>query len=188
MKRLAIALGMSATLVAQSPSPAPFTAEQILSLPTPDNLIASPVGSTIAWTFNERGVRNIYLAEAPGFAARRLTDNKADDGQELTNLSFSNDGKWIVYVRGGDHGGSRPGDAPNPNAEPSAPKMQVWSVATAGGPAKLIGDGDAPVISPDSTRIAYTRERKIFVAPIDPSTSLGAGGSKPADGEGRGPA
>src|SRR4051794_31290166 len=164
MRRLAIALttGLSAVTFAQTPPPSAFTVEQILSLPTPDNLIASPVGSTIAWTFNERGVRNIYIAGGPDFTPRKLTDNASDDGQELTNLSFSNDGKTIVYVRGGDHGGSRPGDAPNPNAEPVAPKMQVWAVATAGGAApKLLGDGDSPVISPDSTRVVFTRERKL---------------------------
>ncbi len=175
-RRLAAALLVcgSAIVFAQSPAPAPFTVEQILSLPTPDNLIASPVGSTIAWTFNERGVRNIYIADGPGFAARRLTATTTDDGQELTNLSFSADGRTIVYVRGGDHGGSRRGDPPNPNAEPVAPKMQVWAVGTAAGSVpKALGDGDTPVISPDSTRVAFTRDRKIFIAPID--------GSKPAE-------
>jgi len=173
MRRLtiALALGFSAvTFALAQTSPAPFTVEHVLSLPTPDNLIASPVGSTVAWTFNERGVRNIYIAEGPTFAARRLTDNRTDDGQELTNLSFSGDGKTIVYVRGGDHGGSRPGDAPNPTADPVAPKMQVWSVATAGGGApKLLGDGDAPAISPDGTRVVFTRDKRIYVAPIDAS-------------------
>ena len=179
MRRLPIVLTATLCAVAfvgaQTPAPAPaFTVEQILSLPTPDNLIASPAGSTIAWTFNERGVRNIYIADGPAFTARKLTDNTADDGQELTNLSFSHDGKTIVYVRGGDHGGSRPGDAPNPNAEPIAPKMQVWAAATAGGtPPKVLGEGDAPAISPDSTRVAFTRDKKIFIAPLD--------GSKPAE-------
>jgi len=166
----ACALALSAVSLAVAQAPPAFTVEQVLSLPTPDNLIASPVGSTIAWTFNERGVRNIYIADGPAFAARRLTGNTADDGQELTNLSFSRDGKTIVFVRGGDHGGSRPGDAPNPNAEPVAPRMQVWAVAAAGGAPTLLGDGDAPAISPDSTRVAFTRERKIVVAPIDGST------------------
>ena len=175
MRRLAIAVVVGCSTVALTgaqapPAAAPFTVEQILSLPTPDNLIASPTASTIAWTFNERGVRNIYAAEGPAWAPRKLTANKDDDGQELTNLSFSKDGKTIVYVRGGDHGGSRPGDPPNPTADPTAPKMQLWAVAAAGGAApKLLGDGDAPIISPDSTRVAFTRDRKIFVVPIDGS-------------------
>src|ERR1700730_18646010 len=116
-----------------------FTVEQILGLPTPDNLVASPVGSTIAWTFNERGVRNIYAAaaDAGDFKARRLTPYTEDDGQELTNLSFSSDGKTIVYVRGGDHGSNRRADAPNPSGSPVQPKVQVWSVAVAGEPPKL---------------------------------------------------
>src|SRR5262245_44321072 len=74
------------------PAPPTFTVDQILSLPTPDNLVASPVGSRIGWTFNERGVRNIYVADGPDFQARRLTSFTEDDGQELSNLSFSPDG------------------------------------------------------------------------------------------------
>src|SRR6476659_2963792 len=81
----------------------PFTVEQILGFPSPENLVASPIGSTIAWTFNERGVRNIYIANGPAFEARRVTSYTDDDGQELTQLAFSRDGKSIVYVRGGDH-------------------------------------------------------------------------------------
>ena len=168
-----LALIMSAWATAQQPAPPAFSVEQILSLPTPDNLTASPVGSTIAWTFNERGVRNIYVADAPDFAPRRLTSTTEDDGQELTNLSFSSDGKAIVYVRGGDHGSTRPGDAPNPAGNPIPPKMQVWSVPTAGGPPRLLGEGDVPVIAPDATRVAFVKERRILFAPID--------GSKPAE-------
>src|SRR4029450_4468859 len=110
-----------------------FTVDQILSLPTPDNLVASPVGSRIAWTFNERGARNIYMADGPGFQPGGLTSYMEDDGQELSNLSFSPDGGTIVYVRGGDHGSTRPGDAPNPSGNPIQPKMQVWSIPVAGG-------------------------------------------------------
>src|SRR5438270_10233748 len=96
----------------QHPAPLAFSVDQILSFPSPENLVASPVGSTIAWTFNERGIRNIYVADGPEFAARRVTSYTEDDGQELTQLSFSGDGKTIVYVRGGDHGSNRQGEAP----------------------------------------------------------------------------
>ncbi len=171
-RAIVVALGLSAALLeAQTAQNSPpFTVEQVLGLPTPDNLIAAPTGSTIAWTFNERGVRNVYAADGPAFVARKLTNNTADDGQELTNLSFSRDGKTIVYVRGGDHGGSRPGDAPNPQGEPVAPKMQIWAVAAAGGSApKLLAEGDAPAISPDGAHVVFTRERKLFVVPTDGS-------------------
>src|SRR5262249_35103558 len=128
---------VSITTLAQTAS-SPFTVEQILGFPSPDNLIASPAGSTIAWTFNERGVRNIYAAEAPEFAARRVTSYLQDDGQELTQLSFSHDGKTIVYVRGGDHGSNQSADvAPNPAESPIQPRVQIWSVPTAGGAPKL---------------------------------------------------
>src|SRR6516165_7826752 len=112
-------------LVAQTPSSS-ITVDQILGFPSPDNLVASPVGSTVAWTFNERGVRNIYVADGPRFEPRRLTGYTEDDGQELTQLSFSKDGRTIVYVRGGDHG-SRPSETPpSPAESPIPPRIQIW--------------------------------------------------------------
>src|SRR4029450_2501918 len=149
-----------------------FTVDQILSLPSPDNLIASPVGSRIAWTFNERGARNIYMADGPHSHPRRLTSYMEDDGQELSNLSFSPDGATIVYVRGGDHGSNRPGDAPNPSGNPIQPRTQGGSIPVAGGPARLLGEGDEPVVAPDGKRVAFVKDRRIWLAPID--------GSKPA--------
>ena len=120
-------------------------------------------------TFNERGARNVYVASAPGFEARRLTAYSQDDGQELTQLMFSNDGRTLVYVRGGDHGG-RAGDAPpNPAGYPVQPRVQIWSVPVAGGTARLVGDGDSPAIAPDNTRVAFTRDRRIWIGPIDAS-------------------
>ncbi len=158
------ALGLQAA-APQNP-PRSFTVDQILGYPSPENLVASPVGSAIAWTFNERGIRNIYTAEGPDFKARRITTYAEDDGQELTNLSFSDDGKTIVYVRGGDHGSGR-GDAPNPSDSPIQPKVQVWSVPAAGGPPSLLGEGDEPVIAPNGAEVAFVRNRGIWIAPFD---------------------
>lgn len=134
-------------------------------------------GAAIAWTFNERGLRNVYFAGGPDFTARRLTSYLADDGQELTSLSFSADGKTIVYVRGGDHGSNWPADGnlqPNPSGSPVQPLMQVWSIATAADATpKLLGEGDEPAISPVGDRVAFLKDRRIWIAPID--------GSKPAE-------
>src|SRR5437016_8380598 len=154
---------------AQAPT-ASFTVDQILSFPSPENLVTSPVGSTIAWTLNERGVRNIYMASAPTFEVRRITSYNEDDGQELTQLAFSRDGKTIVYVRGGDHGSNRGGDSPpNPAGLPVQPKIQIWAVSASGGTPKLIAYGDDPALAPDSDRVAFVRNRQIWIAPIDGS-------------------
>ncbi|MGH7646625.1 MAG: hypothetical protein ACREND_00795, partial [Gemmatimonadaceae bacterium] len=82
---------------------ASFTLRQVTGYPFPSALVAAPSGARVAWVFDERGVRNIYEAAAPDWQAHRVTGYTADDGQELTNLSFTPDGNTIVYVRGGDH-------------------------------------------------------------------------------------
>jgi dipeptidyl aminopeptidase/acylaminoacyl peptidase len=153
---------------AQQKAPRAFSVDQILSLPAPDNLTASPVGSTIAWTFNERGVRNIFVASAPDFTAEQITPYSRDDGQELTHLAFSKNGLTLVYVRGGDHGSGRPGEAPpNPTASVAQVKMQVWSVPVLGGEPRLVGEGDDPAIAPDSRRVVFVRDRRLFIARLD---------------------
>ena len=152
-----------------------FTVEQVLSHPFPSDMTASPVGSTIAWTVIERGQRNIYVAHGPDFRPRKLTKYDTDEGQELTNLSFSDDGKHIVYVRGGDHGANWPAEGnlqPNPSSSPVQPKMQVWSIAVTGGNPVLLGEGDEPVIAPRTHQVAFVKDRQVWVAPID--------GAKPA--------
>ena len=71
-----------------------FTLEQIKSYPFPNELTSSATGSRIAWAFNERGARNVWVAEGPEFKARRLTNYEVDDGQELTqSFAFS---RWQV--------------------------------------------------------------------------------------------
>ena len=148
-----------------------FTLEQIKSYPFPNELTTSATGSRIAWAFNERGARNVWVAEGPDFKARKLTNYNTDDGQELTSLSISADGNHVVYVRGGDHGSNFDSAAPvNPAITPTQMKVQIWSVPFAGGDPKLLGEGDEPAISPKSDRLVFLKERSIWSVPVDGST------------------
>ena len=148
-----------------------FTIAQVKSYPFPNELAAAPSGSRIIWALNEQGLRNLWVAEGPAFKARRLTNYQTDDGQELTSLSIAPNGKYAVYVRGGDHGGNWDTSVPvNPTENPAGYKVQVWAVPFDGGETKALGEGDDPVVSPRGDRVAFTRNNEIWIAPIDAST------------------
>jgi len=149
---------------------AQFTLEQVRSYPYPTELTVAASGSRIAWAFNEQGRRNIYVAEGPAFTARPLTRYDRDDGQELSSVTVSANGRWVVYVRGGDHGSNWDDALPvNVGSTPVSPKVQIFSVPFDGGEPKAIADGDEPVVSPRSDVIAFIKGGQIWMAPIDAS-------------------
>ena len=168
---VALAVSVSIFQAPQQAASNSFTLEQIKSYPFPNELTASATGSRIAWAFNERGARNVWVAEGPDFKARRLTNYEADDGQELTSLSISSDGKYVVYVRGGDHGSNFDSSVGvNPGLLATQMKVQMWSVPFAGGEMKLLGEGDEPLISPKSDKVVFVKDRGIWSVPVDGST------------------
>ena len=146
-----------------------FTLEQVTSYPFPTELVAAPSGGRIAWALNEAGKRNVWTADAPEYTPRRLTPYDIDDGQELTSLALNAAGTYVVYVRGGDHSGNWDGPSPNPLSSPVPPRIQVWSVSTAGGAPILLGDGDDPVIAPSGDRVLFMRDGQPWIVPIDGS-------------------
>ncbi len=66
---LALALLAPVALGAQQAS---FTLEQVMSAPFPDELTAAPAGGAVAWVFNTRGARNIWVAPSPDYAGRAV--------------------------------------------------------------------------------------------------------------------
>ena len=141
-----------------------FTLEQVLSAPFPDGLTAAKSGDRLAWTFDEQGRKNIWVAQGPDFKARRLTSYMEDDGQELSSLRFSEDGNTIVYVRGG--GKNPAGQYPNPTSNPAGEEQDVWAIAWTGGAPRKIDAGHSPQISSRGI-VAYLRDGQIWLAPLN---------------------
>jgi dipeptidyl aminopeptidase/acylaminoacyl peptidase len=169
--RSAFLLLVSSSISLSAQSSTGFTLDQVKSYPFPNELTAARTGGRVAWALNEQGRRNVWVADAPDYAPRRITSYEVDDGQELTSLSITNDGRYVVYVRGGDHGSNWDGPSPNPLSSPVAPKIQLWTVPFAGGTPTLIGDGDEPVLSPKGDVVVFTRDRQLWVAPVNGSTA-----------------
>ena len=167
MKRFALGVALGAFVFCGSAgAQKPFTLEEIMGAPFPSDLAAAKNSNRVAWVFNQQGKRNIWVAEAPGFAARQLTKYSEDDGQELSELRFSSDARAMVYVRGG--GKNAAGQVPNPTSNPAGAEQAVWAVAWSGGDPKRIDAGHSPDISTRGT-IAYVKDGQVWLAPLDGS-------------------
>jgi len=172
MTRCAGALIASTVLFAAAPPAAiaesngSFTMEQVLSYPFVPEIDAAEKGDAIAFVRVLKGVRNVWVAKGPDFIPRQLTHYTPDDGQEITQLTFSPDGNHLVYVRGGDH------DAnwelklqPDPDSSPVEPKVTIWAAELSGGAPIKIAEGDAPAIS-SRGELAYVKDKQVWTTPL----------------------
>jgi dipeptidyl aminopeptidase/acylaminoacyl peptidase len=165
----------AATAVAQ-----PVTLEALLSAPFPSEIAAAPTGGHVAWVVNHRGSRNVWLASAPDFTPRQLTAYVGDDGQDITSLTWTPDGRTVLYVRGG--GPNRAGEIPNPAISPDPAEQAIYAIdvsaaksggsdTTRGAPRKL-ATGSSPTVS--------TRGQVVYLSRGQVWSTTVAGSEKPA--------
>lgn len=158
------ALAAAAVVPALARAQESFTLEQLLSAPFPSGLASGRTG-TIAWVFNHRGVRNIWVAEPPGYQPRQLTVYDKDDGQEITGIQFTPDGSSVIYLRGGAP--NRQGEIPNPTSDPAGAERAIWVIRLpAGAPRKLAMSGGF-ALTPEGREIAYVAQGAIWSLALD---------------------
>lgn len=142
-----------------------ISVRDVMSFSFASGLVAAPSGDRIAWIENREGERNIWVAEGPDWAGRRLTTYSGDDGQELSGLAFSPDGEQVFWVRGGAP--NRQGEVPDPLFTPDEEGRAVWVSQFSGSEPIHVIDGGSFTISPDGRQIAYGRGRDLFLRPVD---------------------
>jgi dipeptidyl aminopeptidase/acylaminoacyl peptidase len=168
LSRLSVA-ALSALVAMALPASANFTMEQVLHYPYSDNLASAEHADRIAWVRDVNGVRNVWVAEGPAFKAHQVTQYTEDDGQEITQLTFSPDGTHLVYVRGGDHDANWPAEGklqPDPAASPDEPKVTIWAASLTGAAPIKIAEGDAPAISSKGA-LAYINNDQVWTTTLD---------------------
>jgi dipeptidyl aminopeptidase/acylaminoacyl peptidase len=146
-----------------------FSMAQVLHYPFATELAAAKQGDVIAWVCNLDGVRNIWMARGPSFTPVQLTKYAQDDGQEITQLTFSPDGARLVFVLGGDHDANWPAEgnlSPDPRSSPEQPVTAIWALPLNGGAPVKIDEGDEPAIS-SRGQLAYTKEGHVWSASFD---------------------
>ncbi len=149
-----------------------FTIEQVLSAPFPLGLTTAAHAPRVAWIFDNKGERNIWIADAPDFVPRQVTRYTADEGQQIASVRLSPDGKTIVYARGTEL--NKEGTSANPQSLAKMPKQQAWAVNVRGGEPRLLGDIGCSEegcedlqISPDSKTVVWPAKKHIWIASLD---------------------
>jgi dipeptidyl aminopeptidase/acylaminoacyl peptidase len=142
---------------------APVSIEEVMQAPYPSNLVASTKGNSVAWVFDTKGCRNIWVAQ--GAHARQITAYTLDDGFDIGDLAWSADESLVAYVRGGSIEDDTPANVNN-SPEGAAPK-EVWVIPTSGGAPRKMGAGHSPSFSPDGSRLVFADKGKIWSAVPD---------------------
>jgi dipeptidyl aminopeptidase/acylaminoacyl peptidase len=154
-----------------------FTLEQVMSAPFPDNLAVAKDSGRMAWVFNAKGVRNVWVAEAPDFKARPVTHYDID-GIPIASVRLTPDGKTVLYARGSET--NHQGEVADPQHFTTRPEQQVWAVDIDSNSApRLLGlmdcgqEGCEDIqVSPDGQYAVWSARNNLWIAPIAANGTL----------------
>ena len=154
----------------------PFILEQVMSSPFPSELVAATQGHRVAWVFDAKGVRNIWIADGPDFVhnAHQVTHYSADDGQPIASLRLTANGKTVVYALGSELNSAQ--ESANPKSGTKGAKQQVFAldVDTKDAAPRLLGEMGCPEegcediqISSDGKWAVWSAKKKLWLASTD---------------------
>ncbi len=142
-----------------------FSLRQVMSAPFNSGLTAAPKGDAFAWVSDTEGRRNIWVvqrsADGSSYASSQLTTYANDDGQEISDITWSPDSKSILYVRGGSSDNPE-NIAPNPAHLPDGAEQDVWIISLDGGAPRKVGEGRSPTFSPQGDLITWFSKGQIW--------------------------
>jgi dipeptidyl aminopeptidase/acylaminoacyl peptidase len=148
-----------------------FTLEQVLGSPFPSNLVGADHASRVAWVFNAKGVRNVWMADAPNFEARQITHYEGDVGMPIVGLKLTPDGKTVVYARGTEANSA--GEIADPTSGTEKRVQQVWAADVDKGEPRLLGEMGCDEEDCEDIQIArngesavWAAKKQLWIAPI----------------------
>ncbi len=139
---------------------------KLLNVPYIGDIQGAANADRLIFTVNEKGHRNIYVADGPNYSIRKVTDFDEDDAQEITSLSISDDGNWAVFARGGDHGSNSAAVATNAASLVDGTKIEIFTLSLTDNKLFKVGVGDFPVIHPTNKTLTYLRGGNIWSSPL----------------------
>jgi dipeptidyl aminopeptidase/acylaminoacyl peptidase len=134
-------------------------------------------GGAFAWLVRQGGNTTIMFTRAPGFERVKLFSRTDTDGQPVTALTLSPDGRYVVFTTGSPMGGGR---AFNPASQIEPPVPTAWLIETRAGakPVQIKGNGHA--FSPSGDALTYRDGKDLWTMGLPaPSPAAAAAPGEP---------
>jgi dipeptidyl aminopeptidase/acylaminoacyl peptidase len=120
----------------------------------------------VAWVIRQGDQTRLRVVRAPDYKPVDLFTQPDVDGQPITDIRMSPDGRRIAFVTGTSIGGREEGY--NPAGLLSAPKATIWLIdARAGAKPVKLGSGVDPNFTPDGRLLTFRRGRDLWS--LDPA-------------------
>src|SRR5436190_21874465 len=136
--------------------------ESYLSPSFPSEMTTSKDGKTLAWVFNDKGSRSVYVSSSNGENLKQITNYTGDDGIEIGDLTFA--GGHILFVRGNT--ANNRGETANPAFLQTATERVIYIIDQTGSNLRKISTGSSPKTSPDEKSVAFISGGQIWMASL----------------------
>ena len=134
--------------------------EDFMSSPYVSSLISSPSGEMVAWVSEEKGVRNLYIANSPNLKPTLIYTTGSDDGQVIGNIQIDNLDNNIFFTKGS--GTNRAGEIANPASLSNYPKKQLLKYNLTSAKLDTIGSYSNYIISPKDDYLLIPKRNTIL--------------------------
>ena len=118
----------------------------------------------VAWIFNAKGVRNVWVAAEPDYVGRPVTAFTEDDGEEIGESGLHRRRPGRRVRRGAAP--NRAGEIPNPLSRPEPARARHLPRRPLDGPAagapRKLATGDSPLPHPGEARIVFLDKNQVF--------------------------
>ncbi|MCG8505336.1 MAG: hypothetical protein MI755_12065, partial [Sphingomonadales bacterium] len=162
-----VVMGLLASMSSDAADPPDaLTLDELLALPYV-RFVESDGAGRIAWTEQADGVWNAFIAVAPDYTARRVTNYTEDDGQVVSLVGFVPGADALIVRRGA--GTLNPAHLPDP------PEREYLVISLPDGTAERLETNGAlavPEIAPDGRHLYVAKGGDVWSFPL---TGGGAG-------------
>ncbi|MGH8238486.1 MAG: prolyl oligopeptidase family serine peptidase [Steroidobacteraceae bacterium] len=161
---LRCALAITAACVATLQAAPASAGERFLQFPLTEQVSGAAQADAVLWSVDAGAQTSIQFAAAPKFAAVTLFSKSDEDGQPISAVALSPDGRLAVFQTAATYGGEH---TYNPAGLLERPQARLWIVATrSGSEPREIGPGAGAEFSPDG-RLVYRHEGNLYIVAFD---------------------